>query len=859
MVLNWVELVEASQDSKLGWIKDLGTKSQAETTILSTRIELEAEHFLIRQGKRSSAVISTFHPNQLANLQNEDYRRLLLSISFCSLSDWHIVVEPSKLQIFFNRKSGNTLINAELEHSALPPDLLWKILGVKDEFIIRPAFYDITDSILRKIEFLKRQLVGDINNPNIRDPSAIDHILNTVIFIRFLEDYEKAEKNKDLDILASLSVLVRENRNFGEVVERLIDSLGITNFEELINIDILKQVPVTLTDLIINWIKEFYRQDSQAGYEYDFGLIAEHALGQIYDKYVAEVTDPKQNGTLSFFPELETKLSWEKGTGTLYTPDFIARFLVRQTLNKFPVSQWSSLKIADLACGSGIFLRYFLIEIQRKKEITGGITSGILSHIEAVDINRSAISATKLSVALATYKFTGELIRGFEPKVESSLSASALRRLFAKQFDLIIMNPPFKGWEKMEEEERKTSRDILDGLFKGKIDYSLSFFKVAFDRLKDGGYIGIILPGSFLDAEYASRFRHYFIDNSNIQFIAKFDDYTIFQRGQTQLAIIVLQKNMGRRSSSKVEVLYCRSTPDLAIRGVEMELFEKKPEWEYFTVDARKWGEDWPLLPFDVANIMDKFYNIHPKLSDIFEIRQGIKIGRRKAFIVDDYHMFTNEQNILKPIADNANVFGWQIYPDKRRLIYAYHKGDSISAKEMNSKYSKVMEHLKTHKASIASRSGMQGKNIWDLVRPRDPNLMFRKKIISTSFGLPGNYAFDIKGKYVVTDGNMLIPKTLFKDEDAWYFYLAILNSKLFFKFVARMSKRLMGGQYDLSNRYIKDIPIPRYEGCEQDIRKQIVEFGKKVHQDNFMEGSEEFDKFIISAFQLNMHELEII
>lgn len=857
--MNWVELVEGSQDSKPRWIKDLGTKSQAETTILSTRIELEAEHFLIRQGKRSSAVISTFHPNQLANLQNEDYRRLLLSISFCSVSDWHIVVEPSKLQIFFNRKSGNTLINAELEHSALPPDSLWKILGVKREFIIPPTFYDITESILRKIEFLKRQLVGDINNPNIADDSTIDHILNTIIFIRFIEDYEKAKSGRDLNIIESLSGLGKEIHNFGNVVAKLIVSFDLTNFGEIVDVDKLRQVPDTLTDTIINWIKVFYRQDTQAGYEYDFGLIAEHALGQIYDKYVAEVTDQKQNGTMSFFPELETKLSWERGTGTLYTPDFIARFLVIQTLNNFPVSQWSSLKIADLACGSGIFLRFFLNEVQRNKEITGGITSSILSNIEAVDINKSAISATKLSVALATYKSTGELLKGFEPKVESSLSSSALKRLLGKHFDLILMNPPFKGWEKMEDEERKISGAILGALLKGRIDYSLPFFKMAFDRLKDGGYLGIILPGSFLDSEYAIRFRRYITANSNIQFIAKFDDYTIFQRGHTQLAILVLQKNIGHSSSSKAKVLYCRTAPDLAIRSVEMELFEKKPEWEYFTVDTRKWGEDWPLLPFDIANIMEKLYNIHPKIVDVFEIRQGIKIGHRKAFIVDDCHRFPNEQNILKPIADNANVFAWQIYPDKRRLIYAYHKGDSISAEEMNSKYSRVMEHLKTHKASIATRSGMQGKNIWDLVRPRDPNLMFRKKIISTSFGLPGNYAFDIKGKYVVTDGNMLIPKTLFKDEDAWYFYLAILNSRLFFKFVARMSRKLMGGQYDLSNRYIKDIPIPRYEGCEQEIRKQIVEFGKKAHQDKFMERSEEFDKFIISAYQLNMLELEII
>lgn len=858
--LSWKDYMESEASSREQWLQDLRKwEDQTEVAVLSTRIEIPGDHILIRPGQRGSTVVTCFHAGTSIDLENSDVRRLLLSISFDTLSDWHIVLKPTSLEVFNNRVSGNTLIRARVKHEDLPPHCLGRFLGVEGEYAVTPDFQDITDRMLERIAFLKKLLTGDPQNPRLKPEELIDDVLNAVIFLRFLEDYENAKGNRGIDLRSLISS--ERITSLSSLIVAVFEQLDLPQSTRLFDFNKLVQLPPDIDENILDWLPTSYRDSKQGCYEYDMSLIAEHSIGQIYDKYISLVSYETQNGKLSFFPEYESELHWQRGTGLLYTPEFIARFLVNQVLRNFDRTRWSDLRLGDLACGSGVFLRNYLLKLHGDKTATGGVTERVLANMQATDINTSAVAAARLSIAMTAYKCIGGTGDAFKPQVANSLSEEYRSQQGCPDLDVILMNPPFKGYDQQEKTEREAVAVVLGDYLVGKADYSLAFLKLAFDRLKENGCLGIVLPAAFVDAKYAAKMRKLLHENGDIQMVAKFEEYTLFYRGQTQILLMTFRKKTGKPSSCATKVLYCRRLPDLAIRALEADRYGARYEWELFVADSRKWSSSWPLMSEDLASVLERLTSLHPCLSDIFTIRQGIRMGRKRVFIIQDYRAFpVPERKLLKPLADDDNVYDWRIHEDTRRLIYAYDKGNLLSTTKMESAYPEIHRHLLRSRDILTKRARMLNKPIWALAEPRDYGLMFCPKLVSTQFGLSGSYAFDEKGRYTVTNGNLLIPKRSFLDQQAWYFYLALLNSELFMRLVARRSIKLRGGQYGFDARYTKDIPIPVYEQVPGSVRRRLADYGSIAHRKSpvYLDASEYKDA-VLAAFRLSQREASVI
>lgn len=88
---------------------------------------------------------------------------------------------------------------------------------------------------------------------------------------------------------------------------------------------------------------------------YDFNVIPIHILGSIYERFLGSViiaTDKRAR--------VEQKPEVRKAGGVYYTPEYIVRYIVQQTVGKQiegkTPAQIESLRFADIACGSGSFL-----------------------------------------------------------------------------------------------------------------------------------------------------------------------------------------------------------------------------------------------------------------------------------------------------------------------------------------------------------------------------------------------------------------------------------------------------------------------------------------------------------------------
>ncbi|MDD4050564.1 MAG: N-6 DNA methylase [candidate division Zixibacteria bacterium] len=857
--LSWKDYIDASDKGREAWLSDFRSfEGNTQVESLSTRIEDYGTHLLIRQGQRSSAVVTL--PTELHDLPLDAYddMRKLLSISFNTLCDWHIILGNNCLHVFNNRISERQLHRRQVTLDELPPQALGEHLGVAEEYIVVPDYDDVSDRLLSSIEMLKRTLTGDPNSPRVGTKAEIDDILNAVIFLRFLEDHDLACGLGRIDI----KQLIKSGAvtTFSELVRNVFRDLGLPMETKLFNFRRLTRISPDIDRMVFDWIPSSYRDTKQGRYEYDLNLIAGYSIGQIYEKYIALVSYYAENGNISLFPEYETVLRWQRGTGALYTPEYLAQFMVGQALKDINEEDWANLAVGDFACGSGVFLRHFLLNIQSRKEITGGITKQLLGRLYGNDIIPSAVAAARLSIAMTTYACQGSLTEGFSPTTADALSDSKIRQ-GRKRLDIILMNPPFKGYDQQSAQEQRLSRTILGGLGHGKVDISSVFLFLAFNNLKPNGILSILLPAAFLEAEYSSHIRQYLVNNSQIKFVGKFEEYGIFPRGETQIALLILQKRENVSTCYPTRVLYCRKTLDLALRAVQIEKYQSKFEWEFFRADSSTWNSKWNLIPKELGSVLNRLEIAHPALGQIFKIRQGIRIGRKSAFIIEDVSAFPRaEHDILMPVADDENLYGWQIHSDRRRLIYAYKDGKPLKATVMKSKYPKILAHLEKHRTHLEQRSSMANASIWELVRPRNAKDMSERKLVCCNFGLSGSYALDNDGKYAVTNGSILIPYHPFTDDDAWFFYLAILNSPLYMRIVARKSRRLKGGQYDFDQRFTRSIAIPNFELADKTDRKELAEIARRSHHHGFDPNIQsKLDSLIANVYQLDLVELSLI
>ncbi len=89
---------------------------------------------------------------------------------------------------------------------------------------------------------------------------------------------------------------------------------------------------------------------------YEFSVLSADILGQVYERFLGKVI----RLTAGQQAKVEEKPEVRKAGGVFYTPDFITKAIVRQTIGpllegKTP-SQVAKLRFCDMACGSGSFL-----------------------------------------------------------------------------------------------------------------------------------------------------------------------------------------------------------------------------------------------------------------------------------------------------------------------------------------------------------------------------------------------------------------------------------------------------------------------------------------------------------------------
>lgn len=253
---------------------------------------------------------------------------------------------------------------------------------------------------------------------------AIQQIIDRIIFLRMGED-RGAEKYGQLQKLLDKKEIYKKLCEIWKEADGKYNS-GLFHFKEEKeqNSPPDKLTPnLKIKDGVFKQIiQNLYYPDSP----YEFSVLSPEILGNVYEQFLGRII----RLTPSHRAKVEEKPEVKKAGGVYYTPQYIVKYIVENTVGKLckdnTPKKVSELRILDPACGSGSFLleayQYLLnwhlnyyTNLKDKKRIREQIYEGknnewyltvkekkriLLNNIFGVDIDHQAVEVTKLSLLL---------------------------------------------------------------------------------------------------------------------------------------------------------------------------------------------------------------------------------------------------------------------------------------------------------------------------------------------------------------------------------------------------------------------------------------------------------------------------
>lgn len=391
-------------------------------------------------------------------------------------------------------------------------------------------------------------------------PDLADHLLILTILIKYLEENGKEDDGKNLAAefclektgYSSFEEIIRKRK-----IETLFDELALHFNGGLFKLTEAQKVELKDADLsILSGFLEGRLKGKQFVIwpEYSFKFIPVELISNFYEEFL-----PKE---IKAGKEKETKVD----TGAVYTPGFLVNFLVDECLPLSYNDLNENIKLADVSCGSGIFLSTCyrrLVQRWRIKNAKNGkladtnpeiLKSILLQNIYGVDVDKNAVELTIFSLNLTMctmltprqiwtqlkfedLKEKGNIVEKnfFEHLVDNKPSG----------FDLVIGNPPFKA---LNQKDYKKYDDLLkknETTFICKIpdnQLALMFLDKAMDLLKENGLLCLIMPSGPMLYNNTLEFRSRLFASYNIPQIIDFTflQNTLFSGADVSPSVVAL-------------------------------------------------------------------------------------------------------------------------------------------------------------------------------------------------------------------------------------------------------------------------------------------------------------------------------
>ena len=600
--------------------------------------------------------------------------------------------------------------------------------------------------------------------------------------------------------------------------------------------------------------------------EYNFNSEVDvNILGHIFENSLNELDELKAQ---SEGEAIDRKKTRRKKDGVFYTPKYITKYIVDNTVGKLCIEKkleidlkdedyiydkkrpkkttlasidklnqykaWLlQLTICDPACGSGAFLNQaldflikehkYLDELQAKllgeALVFSDIEKSILeNNLYGVDINEESVEIAKLSLWLRTaqpnrklndlnnnIKCGNSLIDDPDVAGDKAFNwQSEFPDVFSKGGFDVVIGNP--PYVKIQ----NLKHNEIDWYKKNKIvafkriDISIMFFELSFHLLKEKGVLTFITSNQFTVAEYGRNARKFILENYRINKILDYGDLPIFENALTYVSIFTLSKNI------KHDFIYHK------VKTIEEAKNGKFDN--YITVSIDKLNDDNWILGSEIKiNILNKL-NKNKKLQEIGKCNYGIVSGNDTIYILKNEDIIYNkiEKDCLIPLLRAENCQRYTYVNSDLKILYPYelirNETELMSIEKIEKLYPNTYNYLIKNKSILEqrkdSRTTFENTSNWySLTRFGQLESFNQIKIV-----FPGEQKkpkFCIDKKKSGFSGARVFSITLHSPEINMKYVLGILNSKVIEFYIKNNFALKQGGYYSMSSSLVDKFPIP--------------------------------------------------
>lgn len=725
----------------------------------------------------------------------------------------------------------------------------------------------ITNALYKDYSNFKRDLFEDIlrNNPTDDTEHTIllfkktQKLLDRLLFIFFAEDRGLLPPNSIMMVINQWEKL-KELDEYQPFYNRLKKYFGYMNtgfqgknYEVFAYNGGLFKPDEVLDGLNISddVLKNYCKKIA----DYDFASDVDvNILGHIFENSlteIEEITTKLQQG------EAPT-ISKRKKDGVFYTPQYITKYIVENTVGKLckekkaelgikeeeyfadkkrqvatkktlvgkldAYREWLlQISICDPACGSGAFLNAalnFLIaehklidemsaKVAGESIVFPNVENSILeNNLYGVDINEESVEIAKLSLWLRTAKPHRKLnslnnnIKCGNSLIDDPAIAGDKAFNWQNEFPKVFEKGGFDvviGNPPYVRAELLPQTDLnyYSGhyhVFNPDGDLFSYFYEQGMNLLKATGLFGFI-SNTFDKTTAGKALRNYIQNSTSIESYTDFTEVQIFEGATTYPVILILSKdNISDNAFPYIKI------PKEMQGNVAISLAPVK-QVEQRTLDC----DSWSFQGAEMAKIIKKISAFRTVREQYGKCYYGVKTALNDAFFVDEEtkdKLITQDPKsaeLIKPIFEGKDLQKWSNLPLQKYLICTHNGYERIPAVDVE-QYPAIKTHLQGFEPKLSGRYD-KGNTPYNLRNCAYQGLFYQPKIIWGNLQNSNKFSFDESGTVISAPACMLPTsnKAL----------LAVLNSTIVWKFLTSICVVRNGGYIEVKPQYFEQIPIP--------------------------------------------------
>lgn len=556
---------------------------------------------------------------------------------------------------------------------------------------------------------------------------VVQEFINQIVFLRICEDKNLPLYHKLKDTITDTDQLQSKLEELFRSADRRYNS-GMFSGEDII-FDLSCEV-------IKDMIEDLYYPQSP----YLFNIIEPNLLGKIYEIFLTEQLVLLENNTIGLGKKKDCQ-----NRSVVTTPTEIVKYMVDKTLSKVceekTPSEILNVSVADIACGSGIFLEeafaylqdycvqwyisngqtdhlietgidLYKLPLQEKKDILCSCIYGIDIDIHAVEVAKFSLlikliedeTAPSVAEVVPILPDLGDNIQfgnSLVSQTELNGISGANHQMMEIApfdwnainngcgFDVIIGNPPYVNTEGMHTLLPSAEVEVYKKKYKTshkQFDKYFIFIEQAINKIKENGLVCYIVPNKFFKIGAGEKLRSLIAKERMLVSLDDFGDAQLFEDKTIYSSIILLSKEK--------QTTFVYSSVDSANKlwaGEEVSSIElsssvlNKLPWRLTT-------------DFEFLTMLQRLDEVVAEYADTIEIsRNG--------------NNYTIEKTLLRPYFKptkkaEKGLNSYSILATNKQIIFPYNNsGHLICIDEMQSSYPGTYAYLLAHYDRLVPKS----------------------------------------------------------------------------------------------------------------------------------------------------------